>query len=90
MAEATLAHLNLDGKTPAELEQRRRTIVLSLTTEFKGYDDPDVPSSVLHELAAITATLRRRTSGPPKVAKPKRLGAKKTVSTDDLMGGLDL
>ena len=86
MPEATLLTLNLAGKTPAELEQRRREIVKSLTEVYKGYDDPDVPAHVLHELAAITATLRRKTSGPPKVAKPR---AKKSVTTtDDLMGGL--
>lgn len=88
MPEATLLTLNLAGKSPAELEQRRRAIVLSLTTEYKGYDDPDVPSHVLHELAAITATLRRKTSGPPKVAKVSK--KKSTTTTDDLMGGLDL
>jgi hypothetical protein len=88
MTEATLAALNLDGKTPAELEQRRREIVSSLTTTYKGYDDPDVPTHLLHELAAITATLRRRTSGPPKVAKKTRVS--KVSSTDDLMGGIDL
>jgi hypothetical protein len=88
MTEATLSHLNLDGKTPAELEQRRREIVQSLTTQFKGFDDPDVPTTLLHELAAITSALRRRTSGPPKVAKKTRVT--KAVSTDDLMGGLDL
>lgn len=86
MPEATLQVLNLDGKTPAELEQRRREIVLSLTTKYKGYDDPEVPASVLHELAAITATLRRRTSGPPKVAKRSKIA--RTSSTDDLMGAL--
>jgi len=88
MTEATLSHLNLDGKTPAELEQRRRLIVQSLTTVYKGYDDPDVPTQILHELAAITATLRRRTSGPPKVTKTR--ATKKVVSTDDLLGGLDI
>ena len=88
MPEATLLVLNLAGKSPSELEQRRREIVKSLTEVFKGYDDPDVPSHVLHELAAITATLRRKTSGPPKVAKASR--KKSTTTTDDLMGGLDL
>lgn len=86
--EATLSALNLAGKTPAELEQRRREIVKSLTENYRGYDDPDVPTHLLHELAAITATLRRKTSGPPKVAKTR--ATKKAVSTDDLMGGIDL
>jgi hypothetical protein len=88
MTEATLAHLNLSGKTPAELEQRRGEIVKSLTTTYKGFDDPNVPTTLLHELAAITSALRRRSSGPPKVAKKTRVS--KAVSTDDLMGGLDL
>lgn len=88
MAEATLTELNLDGMTPEQLEQRRRQIVQDLTSKYKGYDDPDVPATLLHELCAITATLRRRTSGPPKA--PRKTRVSKVSSTDDLMGGLDL
>jgi hypothetical protein len=70
-------------KSPAELEQRRRLIVTSLTTQYRGYDDPNVPLDLLRELAFITSTLRRRNAGPPKKAKPLN-GAKKTYSIDDL------
>lgn len=83
MAEATLDHLNLSGKTPAELEQRRRDIVEDLKKNYKGWDDPSVPTSLLHELAALTSTLRRRTSGPP--AKPKVRAKRGVSTTDDLM-----
>ena len=54
------------GKSPSELEQRRRDIILSLTTTYRGYDDPEVPISLLHELAFITQTLRRKNAGPPR------------------------
>jgi hypothetical protein len=87
MPELTLQSLNLEGKTPGELEQRRREIVQQLKSYPKGYDDPGVPIELLHELAAITATLRRKTSGPPKVAKKSKT-VTKTTSTDDLMSGL--
>lgn len=71
------------GKTPSELEQRRRDIVQSLTKEYRGFDDPDVPLDLLRELALITSTLRRKHSGPPKAKKPS--GAKPKVTIDDLM-----
>jgi len=82
MPEATPATFNLEGKSPAELEMRRREIVQSLTRDFKGYDDPDVPITMLQELAAVTASLRRKTAGPPKVAKRSNGGGKATM--DDL------
>lgn len=69
--------------TPSELEQRRRDIVLSLTTKYKGYDDPEVPVEVLHELAFITQTLRRKNAGPPKV-KRAPASAKSKPTIDDL------
>lgn len=68
-----------NGKTPSELEQRRRDIVLSLTTTYRGYDDPDVPLDLLSELALITSTLRRKNAGPPKA---KRTSKRPTI--DDL------
>jgi hypothetical protein len=72
--------------TPSELEQRRRDIVLSLTTQYKGYDDPEIPLELLHELAMITSTLRRKNAGPPKAKRspsvPKSKGRVGTV--DDL------
>lgn len=77
-------NVNLDGKSPGELEERRREITKILTTQYKGYDDPSIPTTLLHELVAITASLRRRTSGPPKTAKPRK-AMPKTASTDDLM-----
>jgi hypothetical protein len=67
--------------TPAELEQRRREIVLSLTTQYSGYDDPAVPLTLLQELAVITSTLRRKNAGPPK---RRAANGKKQPSIDDL------
>lgn len=61
-----------DGKTPSELEQRRRDIVASLTTKYRGYDDPDVPIELLHQLAVITSTLRKKNAGPPRRAATRR------------------
>ena len=69
--------------TPAELEARRREIVLSLTTQYRGYDDPDVPLELLQELAQLTSTLRRKNAGP---SKPRRAnGARRIpVTAEDL------
>jgi hypothetical protein len=72
-------HTNL---TPSELEQRRREIVLSLTTSYRGYDDPDVPLPLLQELAVITSTLRRKNAGPPRAKRAANGKAK--VTLDDL------
>lgn len=84
MPEVTAATFNLDDKSPVELENRRREIVSDLSTRYKGYDDPDVPPSLLHELVAITSQLRRKNAGPPKPAK--RAAAPKVKATlDDLM-----
>jgi hypothetical protein len=83
MPEATVATFDLANASPGELEQRRREIVSSLTTKYTGYDDPEVPIELLQELAAITANLRRKTSGPPKVAK-KSNGSKLPTTLDDL------
>jgi len=71
----------IEDRTPAELEQRRREIVLSLTTQYSGYDDPDVPLTLLQELAFITSTLRRKNAGPPR---RKAANGKKAPSLDDL------
>jgi hypothetical protein len=71
--------------TPSELEQRRRDIVTSLTTQYKGYDDPEIPLELLHELAMITSTLRRKNAGPPKQKRPALPKSKGRVGTiDDL------
>lgn len=67
--------------TPSELEQRRREIVTSLTTKYAGYDDPDVPLTLLQELAIITSTLRRKNAGPPRA---KRTNGKAKPTIDDL------
>jgi hypothetical protein len=73
---------DVSARTPGELEQRRRDIVQSLTKDFKGFDDPEVPLDLLRELALITSTLRRKHSGPPK---KKTSGPKSKVSLDDLI-----
>ena len=74
---------SVDNQTPSELEQRRRDIVQSLTKDYRGFDDPEVPLDLLRELALITSTLRRKHSGPPKTKKPSTAKAK--TSLDDLM-----
>jgi hypothetical protein len=66
---------------PMRLEARRREIVLSLTTVYRGYDDPEVPMELLRELAFITSTLRRKQAGPPRAKRPSTT---KTLSIDDL------
>jgi len=65
----------LEGKQPSELDQRRREIIVTLEAFPKKWDDPDIPIPLLEELAFITGTLRRKTSGPPKVAKTPRRGS---------------
>ena len=67
-----------NGKTPSELEQRRRDIVASLTTKYRGYNDPNVPLELLSELALITSTLRRKNAGPPRASRPR--SARPTVN----------
>lgn len=75
-------HQDIKEGDPVRLEARRREIVLSLTTDYRGYDDPDVPIELLRELAFITQTLRRRQSGPPR-RKPSANGKAK-FTVDDL------
>lgn len=71
-----------DTRSPSELEARRREIVHSLTHQYKGYDDANVPLPLLQELAIITSTLRRKNAGPPR---EKRTTAPKRIATvDDL------
>lgn len=87
MPQDSLTTFSLDNKTPAELEQRRREIVSTIAGFPKSYDDPDVPTSLLRELALVTGTLRRRTSGPPKKAKPtKRPSSAPRTTSADLKG----
>lgn len=84
MPAATLSDLGLDGKNPQELEALRRQIITTMTTDYKGYNDPEVPIELLNQLAVITGTLRRKNAGPPKAdKKPKAATVKAT--TDDFM-----
>lgn len=82
MPDATVQTLNLDGLSPAELEQRRRDIVKLLSEMPGGYDDPNVPTETLHELAVITGALRRRTAGPPKARATSKAPTKKVTVAD--------
>lgn len=88
MPEASLTTFSLEGKTPQELETRRREIITDLSTKYKGPDDEAVPLALLQELAAVTASLRRKNAGPPKKAKEPKApkGAKKDIN--DILGML--
>lgn len=88
MPEANLASFSIEGLDPNQLETRRRAIITRLTTEFKGYMDPEVPRELLQELAVITATLRRKNAGPPAKPKPVKGEAKSKKSLDDVLGML--
>lgn len=74
----------VDALDPAQLEQRRRDIVNQMAQFPRTF--ADAPTGMLQELAYLTGTLRRRTSGPPKAAKAtKRPGAGAPPATvDDL------
>lgn len=84
MAEATLAEFGLAEAEPAQLEARRAAISLEMLTQYKGFNDPDLPIKLLQELSAITGALRRRTAKPPKVAKEKKKPGRVTMTTADL------
>lgn len=89
MPEGSLNTFDLDGKTPAELETRRREIISVLTTQYKGYEDPTIPTILLQELAIVTGTLRRKNAGPPKKVKAEPTGGTakgKKASIDDVLG----
>jgi len=75
---------SLEGKQPSELDQRRREIIVTLEAFPKKWDDPDIPTVLLEELAFITGTLRRKTSGPPKVAKQTKRGSTTPRATGDV------
>jgi hypothetical protein len=85
MDQVTEEVFDLTERTPGELEQRRSDIVRSLTKDYRGFDDPDVPLSLLREVALITSKLRRKHAGAPKTKKPGAAGSKTKVSIDDLM-----
>lgn len=89
MPEANLAAFSLEGKTAEELEAERRAIVQSLTTTYKGYEDPNIPRDLLAKLAVITSTLRRKNAGPPKKPKtPSEKGPKSKKDLNDILGML--
>jgi len=91
MPEAKTLFTELLDKSPSELEQRRTQICAQIKAFPKGYDDPDVPPDLLHELVVITSTLRRRNAGPPKVQKPtKKASTAPKTTASDLKAMLDL
>jgi hypothetical protein len=61
------------------LESERRQLVLKANGNHDNLDIED-----LRKLAAITAVLRRRSSGPPKAAKTSKAKAKGPATADDL------
>ena len=62
----------LASLTPQQLELRRREIAESAKGDYEV-----LSTEALQELAFITQTLRRRSAGPPKTAKPAK--AKPTI-----------
>lgn len=93
MPEASLANIaSLEGLSPSELEQRRRNIVAKYVGTGPGADPTtkaaDMTTAELHELAAITSALRRRTAGPPKAGKAAKSAKAKrspTAALTDLL-----
>ena len=93
MPEANVANIaSLEGLSPSELEQRRRNIVAKYVGSSPGADPTtkaaDMTTNELHELAAITSALRRRTAGPPKTTKPagtKKAKRSPTAALTDLL-----
>ena len=83
MPAASLSDLGLADKSPGELEAIRREIIMTMTTDYKGYDDPEVPIEMLNRLAVVTSSLRRKNAGPPKAEKKAKASTKTT--TDDFM-----
>lgn len=79
MPAASLSDLGLEGKTPQDLEAIRREIISTLQTDYKGYDDPEVPMDLLNKLAVVTSSLRRKNAGPPKTKTPKASASKAKV-----------
>jgi hypothetical protein len=71
----------LEGKSTAELQARRTEILATMNGQPLG----DAPTEILQELAFIFTVLRRKTSGPPKVAKPSKRSAGPKGNADDLM-----
>lgn len=84
MPAASLSDMGLSDKSPSELEAMRRELIATMTTEYKGYDDPEVPMDLLNRLAVITSSLRRKNAGPPKVSKTPK-ASKEKASTEDFV-----
>lgn len=59
MPLVNLETFSLEGKSPAELEQRRQEIGRILEALPEGINDPDADIALLQELSIITGTLRR-------------------------------
>jgi hypothetical protein len=74
----------LEGKDAGALHMRRAEIISEIQALPKSYED--APTELLQELAFIAGALRRKTSGPPKVAKPSRSAKKPTVQ--DIIGAI--
>lgn len=60
--------------SPEDLERIRRTIIAKAEGNYKNLNDDD-----LQALTFVTSTLRRRTGGPPKVARAAGKKAKPTL-----------
>lgn len=66
--------------SPAELEARRREIVVSANGQYEN-----LTTDQLSELAYIVSSLRRRNSGPPKEAKVAGSKTKPKATLDSLL-----
>lgn len=80
------SNADLASKSPEELENERRVLTAKIRTDYAGKLS-EVPENILQRLAHITGTLRRRASGPPKVARAAGKKAKPTI--DDVVAGLE-
>ena len=83
MPEVTQSLFNLDGKSPAEWEERRREVIKTIASFPKSFDDPDCPIELLQELALLAGMLRRKNSGP--AASPKRASSAPKADAADLL-----
>lgn len=72
----------LDALSPSELVQRRDEIVRQLSA-LPG-QHKDAPTEILQELAFIYGALRRKTAGPPKVAKASKRSPTPAATISDL------
>lgn len=86
MPEVTLTTFSLEDKSPEQLEQRRKELIALYGPNGIDRID-DMNEDHLKELAALTATLRRRTTPSVKKRAAKAAKAPK-VSADDLLSQL--